>query len=414
MIGSFPIPAPLRASPILRALSNREFAFYTAGNSSATIGLWIQRLAIGWLAWRLTGSSVWLGAIAFAQFFPTVVLGPLFGVVVDRIDRRRGMIGTQLLTMVHAILLWAVTASGAMTIELLTVLAAVQGLIAAAVQPLRLAIVPSLVDRADMGAAIALTSVVFNVARFVGPALAGVIIATWGIASAFAAYAAMMAPAVLAFALIHPRGASTPARPTVGFAGQLAAGVRYARDRPRIGRLLVIIALLSLASRGALEFLPAFADTIFERGVAGLAAFTSAMGLGSALAGLWVAMRKRDSALLRVTVASAVLTPIAIGLFAIVPSFAVAVGLIGLAGALSAAAAISSQTLIQLGAEDHMRGRVMSLWSSLQLGGPAVGALLLGLVIAAFGLRDTVIAASALAALGLAWFGWRLVVSERA
>ena len=300
-----------------------------------------------------------------------------------------------------------------MSIELLVLLALLQGLVVAAVQPLRLAIVPSLVERPEMGAAIAISSIMFNVSRFVGPGLAGLIIAKEGVDFAFSVCALTAIPTVIAFAAIRLAPPTPHPQRSADFLGQLAEGLRYSRARPRIGRLLAILAVLSGLARSAVEFLPAFADQVFARGVAGLAGFTAAIGLGAALAGMWVATRKGEDSLMRLTVASATLTALALALFALTSSYPLGLALIGMSGMFAAAAGISTQTLIQLGSEDHMRGRIMSLWSSIHLGGPAAGALVMGLLIEVFGLRETVAVASAIAVALLVLLGARLIRGER-
>ena len=149
----------------------------------------MQRIAVGWLTWRLTGSGAWLGAMAFADLFPTVIIGPVAGAAADRWDRLRVTKISQALAMAQSIVLFLLTVSGHITIELLLVLTAALGVITGFNQPARLALIPSLVQREDLAAAVAINSIIFNSARFIGPAVAGLMIVANGISAAFAANA---------------------------------------------------------------------------------------------------------------------------------------------------------------------------------------------------------------------------------
>ena len=169
-----------------RTLSNRNFAIYTAGNSISLIGMWVQRLAVAWLIWELTESGVWLGIIAMAEFIPTFLVTPISGVVADRYDRRNIAIIGQCLACLQAILLCFLMAIGKLTPEIIVVLSLLIGVVVAFNQTARLTLVPMMVPRENLTSALAITSVIFNLARFVGPGLAGIIIAYVGIAPAFA------------------------------------------------------------------------------------------------------------------------------------------------------------------------------------------------------------------------------------
>lgn len=379
---------------LFRALKTRNFALYAAATLFWTVGLWIQRLGIAWLTWTLTHSTFWLGLIAALQFVPTILLGPAFGVLVDRMDRHRGMIVTQLAMTAHAAALWAATASGLTTIWLLAIFAIVQGLLAAAVQPLRLAIVPALVEREDMGAAVALISTIFNLSRLLGPAVAGPVIAGWGVASAFALYAAMAIPTLVAFAAIRMGPAETRPPQAGGFFAQFTEGLRYAGGHKDIGRTLLLLGIVSILGRSALELLPAFADRVFGGGVVTLALFTSAAGLGAAIAGFWFAAQHGEKAGTRATVVCAFATPAALLGFVATSSIPVGMWLAGIAGLFGTGVAIGAQTTIQLAASESVRGRVMALYSALQVGGPAIGAMLLGALSETLDLRLVVAAAT--------------------
>ncbi len=188
---------------IARALRNPNYGLYTAGNAASLIGTWMQRIAVGWLTWQLTGSGAWLGAMAFADLFPTVIIGPVAGAAADRWDRLRVTKISQALAMAQSIVLFLLTVSGHITIELLLVLTAALGVIAGFNQPARLALIPSLVRREDLAAAVAINSIIFNSARFIGPAVAGLMIVAGGISAAFAANAVSFVFFLVALSRIH-------------------------------------------------------------------------------------------------------------------------------------------------------------------------------------------------------------------
>ena len=160
----------------VRALRNRNFLIYVAGNCFNLTGLWMQRIAIGWLTWELTGSATWLGIIAFAELAPTLVIGPFAGAMADRLDRLQLAKRTQLLVVVQTTCLALVTLSGMLNIWLLLALTVIQGVIFSFWQPVRLALVTSLVSSSELSSAIAINSIIFNSARFIGPALAGLVL----------------------------------------------------------------------------------------------------------------------------------------------------------------------------------------------------------------------------------------------
>ena len=169
----FPSAGPRR---ILRVLKSPNYRIYTTGSSVSLVGMWMQRVAVGWLAWQLTGSAAWLGILAFAELCPTVVIAPLAGALADRLDRLKALRLGQSLMFLQSLSLFSLTVSDLITIWWLLALTLFHGIVVAFNQPNRLALVPSLVARDDLPAAVALNSVIFNTARFVGPAAAGVAI----------------------------------------------------------------------------------------------------------------------------------------------------------------------------------------------------------------------------------------------
>lgn len=259
---------------IRRAFGNRNYAIYAAGSSVALVGLWVQRLGVGWLTWELTRSGFWLGAVAFADLFPAVIVGPFAGVLADRFDRLRIAVVCQALSLIQTLLLFALAATGNIDLAGLMALTVFLGIVRAMYQPVRLSLIPLLVRSDDVPTAVAISSVIFNLARFIGPAVAGLIITASGVAPTFAFYAVTVI--VLLFALSRMRIEAPPPQPARhdGMLAQIAEGFAYTVRHRTIGALLLLMLGLSVLARPVAELLPGFADAVFGRGAGGLAWFT--------------------------------------------------------------------------------------------------------------------------------------------
>lgn len=389
-------------SAIRGAFSNRNFAVYAAGNSVSLIGLWVQRLAVGWLTWKLTESGFWLGAVAFADLFPVVILGPFAGVVADRVDRRRISIVCQSLALLQASVLCALTALGWITVELLLGLTLLLGIIVAFHQPARLSLVPSLVRPEDLTAAVAISSVMFNMARFVGPAVAGILITTLGIAPAFGINAATYLAMIAALLTLRLAPQERPATRR-GFLSDVGDGIRYAVRHPAIGPILLLAMATSMLARPVFELLPGFADAVFGRGAGGLAILTSAVGLGAIAGGLWLAQRGSVRGLTAIAFVAGAVAGLVIVLFAATGEFWVAAAAMVAAGFSIVSFGIGTQTLIQHVVDGEMRGRVLSLWGVIFRGAPAIGALAMGWFSGFVGLAWPVAVGGALCTLAALW-----------
>lgn len=367
-------------------LRNADFGIYSAGSAVSLIGMWMQRIAIGWLTWELTRSGLWLGIVAFADFFPVLLIGPIAGAAADRWDRLRVVRTSQTISLVQASVLFGLTASGHMTIGLLVALSAFQGIVVAFNQPARLALVPSLVPQADLAAAVAINSIVFNLARFIGPMFAGLAIVWSGVAAAFAANALSYVVFLVALARIRVAPAASSAKQR-SFTADLLEGIRYTATHPGIAALLVLQIALGIGGRPLNELLPGFAADVFQSGAGGLSILASAIGGGAILGGLWLGHRAHSSGLTWVTLGSSFT-----GAFAAIIAIAtdrmwIAVPAVVVFGFCMSTAGIAIQTLIQLASDQRMRGRVMGLYGLIFRGAPAIGALAAGLASAHFGLR---------------------------
>jgi MFS family permease len=377
------------------ALSSRNFLIYLIGSTVSLHGLWIYRVALGWFAWQLTGSEFWVGVVAFTQFAPAVFFGPLFGVLVDRVDRRKASIFINSCSMVNMLLLGALAAWGQVDIFVLTALSLVQGSLDGAHIPVRMTLVPNLVSREQLQSAIATTSISFNVSRFVGPAIAGLIIATLGVSAAFALNGISYLAIVGALFFVKLRPMQSREKKPGDVWSELLDGIRYVRKHRTIRSLLIMIAVGSLFGRGALEMLPAFADAVFARGSSGLAILTSVIGVGAVATGLVLSRSTLwlNIGVIRMSVVSAGLLIVAFGANS---AFWLAVPIVTLLGVILSLGGVGSQILLQSLVEEEVRGRVSSLWGMIAFGGTALGGLVVGSASAAFGLQVTVVVAGLL------------------
>jgi MFS family permease len=387
---------------IARAFASRNYRLFAAGNAISLIGTWLQRVAVGWLAWQLTHSGTWLGLVAFADLFPTVVLSPWAGALADKRDRVRVIRVSQIVAMTQATLLALLTGFGIITIWSLFALAVLLGIANAVNQPARLALIPSLVERINLPSAVAINSIIFNGARFIGPALAGIVIAEGSIALAFAINAASYIAFLLALAGLDGVREDRHHADRKFFSAMIE-GYVYAARHPGIGAMLLLMAVTSLGTRGFIELLPGFADNVFGRGPQALAWMTATVGLGAVLGGLWMVRRPAIAGLTSVVFANTLLMTAALLGFAATAQFWIALPCLAIAGFGLVVSGIGAQTLVQSAVATAMRGRVMALYGMIFRGGPALGALVMGVASEHIGLRAPVAAGAILCALYWLW-----------
>lgn len=381
---------------IKRALTNRNYRIFIAGNLCSSLGNWIHRIAVGWLAWELTHSATWLGTMAFADLAPTVVIGPIAGAFVDRSYYLRVLKGTQMVNMVQAGCLAILTFADAITIWLLLALTLARGINVAFNRPARMSLVYDLVPRSELSSAIAINAVIFNSARFIGPAIGGVLIAAGSLGLAFTVnmFSFLVFLVALSMLRLPPREPyQTSER---GLMADTMAGIRYALAHPAIGLILAIMVLTALFVRPFTELLPGFADKVFGRGVDGLAWLIAANGIGAMIAGLWLAGRGQTKGLANIIVLGLLLMALALLAFTATDVFWLAWPFLIVAGFAMVAQAVASQTLVQIGVASEMRGRVMGIYGIVARGGPAIGALFMGILSDQIGLRLPVAGGAAL------------------
>jgi len=395
----------VQLGPIRAALQEPAFRAYMSGNAISVVGTWMQRTAIGWHAWELTASPFWLGMVAFADLFPAVLIAPLGGVVADRLDRRRIMLWTQSGMAVTTSILALAILMGWIGILGLVALVGLQGLLIGVNQPARLALVPALVRREHLATAIALNSVVFNLARFIGPAVAGGLIALSGVPAALFVNALSYLPLLVVLPGLVLAETVKPSR-WQGAGAAMADGFRYIFQSPLLAPLFAFFVALSLTVRPLGDLLPGFAGGVFSAGVGGLATLSAAMGLGAVLGGLWVA-RKGAAFEMEQALRLQIAVALAAAAFALSPAFWIATVAIAVFGFVLIATSVALHTAVQLGLEPELRGRVMSLFGLVFRSVPAVGALAVGALAELAGLRLAMLTAALAFLLVYAWLQWR-------
>ncbi|MFN0305089.1 MAG: MFS transporter [Burkholderiales bacterium] len=372
-------------------LRHRDFALFVSGNALSWLGSWMQRISIGWLSWDLTHSSLWVGLISLAMYAPVIVLGPLFGVLADKLDRRWHGVIVNAIQMLLAVTLFLISIAGSMRIELLFAVCILIGIAGAAYQPVRLSLVNDIVPRELLTQAIAVNSVVFNASRFVGPALGGIAIASLGVASTFAINAITYVGVISALWVVVLRP-PTHRHQSSGFFADLLAGLRNVAAHRAIRSFMLMGAITSVFARGVLELLPVFADAVFMQGASGLAILTSAGGIGAVVAGLTVSRFNDTSHLPRLSRRSAFAAGAILIMLGLTTNFWLGVFLVFAIAVATTLCMVSMQIAVQSAVDDPFRGRVMSLWGVIAMGGPSIGGAAIGAIAQFTGMAGVTIA----------------------
>jgi len=390
-----------------RALRHRNFRLYWTGQLVSLVGTWMQSVAQGWLMHRLTSSAFMLGFLGFSQFLPVLLLSLWAGVIVDSIDKRKLLLVTQAAFLLQAVALATMVSTHVVQPWMVLVLAFVFGTINALDLPARQSFVVELAGKEDLSNAIALNSAAFNTARIVGPAIAGILLATVGEAGCFWLNAASYVAVIVSIARM-----SLPRREAARFdpgkaVHTMLEGVRYARGVTSLRNLLVLLGLTAGLGFQYMILLPVYAREILHSGPGGYGLLVSAFGLGSLLSAAWMTRKLDRWALRRNLFVGLLAASVGMALFAWSRVFGLSLAMGFLAGFGLILYVATTNTMIQLTTEDRYRGRVMSLYTLMFVGTAPIGALISGTVAQRFGAP----VATSLSALVL--FGGALWVMRR-
>ncbi len=374
---------PQRRS-MFRALRHRNFQYFFGGQLISLVGTWMQTLAQSWLVYRMTGSAFLLGAVVFASQIPVLFLGPVAGIVADRHRRHRIVIATQTAMMLQAFVFAALTLSHRIVVWEIVVLALILGVCNAFDIPARQAFIVEMVGPQDLMNAIALNSSMFNAARSVGPAVAGILVAALGEGMCFLLNGLSFI-AVIAGLLMMNVDRSGAAGTDVRKFEQFRQGLDYVRGTPAIRSLLLLLGAASLLAMPYTVLMPIFADRILHAGARGLGTLLTSAGIGALVGALWLARRQQARGLDRVVVRVAAGFGISLVLFACSKTYWLSLALLVPAGFCVMIQLGSTNTLIQSIVSNEMRGRVMGIYSMMFLGVAPFGSLMAGFMAQHFG-----------------------------
>lgn len=357
------------------ALSVPNYRRYFVGQTISLVGTWMQTTAQAWLVLTLTNSSTDLGFIIALQTLPILLLGPYAGVIADRVDKRRLMVVLQSLMGVQALVLGILTVTHHIHLWEVCVLAVVLGLNNTFENPARQAFVLEMVGADDLRNAVTLNSVIVNAARAVGPAIAGVLIATVGVGTCFLANAASFVAVVVSLVTMN-KGALDPSPPSQRAKGQMREGLAYVRHNRRLAIPLLMMGMVGMLTYEFQVSLPVLARQTFHGNSEVYGFMTAAMGIGAVVGGLVTAAR--GSTGVRPLVVAATGFGIVTLLAALAPNLPLELVALAMVGWGSVAFLALGNSTLQLNSDPSMRGRVMALWAvaflgSTPIGGPTIG-----------------------------------------
>jgi MFS family permease len=400
-------PHPLRHT--FRALRHRNFRLFLTGQFISLVGTWMQSVALGWLLYRLTHSAFLLGLAGFLTQIPSLFLSPVAGVLADRWSRHRMVIGTQLLAMVQALALAALVLSGHAAVETILALSLLLGVANAVDVPARQSFVVEMVAGSeDLPNAIALNSSVFNLARLVGPALAGILIGLVGEGTVFLlnglSYVAVIA------ALLAIRVAPRPhrARGEVALWRRLREGLHYVAGFAPVRSVLLLLALMGLFGAPNMVLLPVFARDILHGDAHTLGFLVGAIGVGALVGALYMASRRSVLGLERLIVLAVLLFGSGLIALSVVRRPWMAIAVLVCAGFGTMVHMASCNTIVQTLVDPEKRGRVMSFYTVAFMGSAPLGSLLVGTLASRIGAPWTVCVGGLICLLGAGVFARKL------
>ena len=389
-------------SPTFRALHHRNYRLYAAGSLVSNTGTWMMRIAQDWMVLVLTGSGTALGIVTGLQFLPMLLMSPYAGLIADRFPKRRLLQVTQGFMALTSLLLGVLAVTGTVEVWHVMALAFLFGVGTAFDAPARQAFVSEMVGPRDLANAVGLNSASFNAARLVGPALAGLLIAWWGSGAAAAGWVvllnALSYAAVIASLQRMRTDLLTPSVPAARGRGRVREGVAYVRSRPD---LIMVLTIVFFAGTFGMNFQitsALMATQTFGLGAGEYGLLGTVLAIGSLTGALWAA--RREETRLRLVVASALAFGVVVLISGLMPSYLTFALIAPLTGFTALTMITSANTTIQLTVAPELRGRVMSLYLMIFMGGTPAGAPLIGAIGEAFGARWTLVIGGALVVLG--------------
>jgi MFS family permease len=396
------------ATHLTRALRHRNYRLFFSGQTVSLVGTWITRIATSWLVYRLTHSVFLLGVVGFFGQIPTLLLAPFTGVLIDRWNRHRILVVTQVLAMLQSVALAALTLAGIITVTEILALQVVQGIINAFDTPARQTFVVEMVtDRADLPNAIALNSSMVNASRIIGPSVGGIMIAAVGEGWCFALDAVSYLAVIASLLAMRLEKFSPPAANT-RMLDELRTGFRYVTRFPPVRDSLILLALVATMGMPYNVLMPAIAASVLHGGPHTLGYLMTAIGVGALGGAFYLASRRSVLGLGRVMVTATGTFGVGLIAFSFSRVLWLSLLLLPFVGAGMMVVMASTNTILQTIVEDDMRGRVMSFYTMAFLGTAPLGSLLAGFAADHIGPTNTVTLGGIACALAAAVFAARL------
>jgi MFS family permease len=397
---------------LFRAFQYRNYRLFFSGQSISLIGTWMQRIALGWLVYRLTNSPILLGITGFSSQFPTFIFAPFAGVIADQTNRHRIMLITQTLAMIQALILAVLVLTNTITVTHIILLSIMLALIRGFDIPARQAFVVEMVeDKKDLGNAIALNSATFNGARLIGPSIAGLLITLFGEGICFAingvSYIAVIR-ALLAMKLKKNRTVRTSKNMLI----ELRQGLIYALKSRRIRSVLSLLGLVSLVGMPYAILMPVFARDVLKGGPSTLGFLVGAAGIGALIGAILFASRKDVQGLERIIPLATTTFGSGLVIFSMSRTLWVSLIFMVMTGFGMMTQMVSSNTLLQTIVDDDKRGRVMSFYAMSFMGMAPVGSLLGGWFAKVIGAPNTLLLGGILCIIGAWAFAYTLNVHK--
>lgn len=372
----------------ITAFGHRNYRLFFTGQLISLIGTWMQQVAQAWLVLQLTGDPIWLGIVATAQFLPVMVLGLFAGVAADALPKRNVLVAAQTAMMVLAFVLAALVIADVVEVWMIVLLAFLLGIANSVDMPVRQSFAVELVGRADVGNAVALNSAMFNGSRIVGPAAAGLAIGAFGVAAAFLINGFSFLAVIIGLRLIDERELELPPRidrPTSvrAVVDNLAEGLAYVRQTPVVLLAVVVVGSVATVGMNWNVLIPAFAANELGSDASGYGFLMAASGIGSLLAALRLVFGGRPRPT-RLATGTLILGVASVAL-AVSRVFPASLGLMVVVGFGSILMAATGNTTIQLAVPDHLRGRVMSVYTTVFSASVPIGGLAMGAIASGFG-----------------------------
>lgn len=405
--------APLsgRLAVRLPAFQHRNYRLFFGGQLVSLIGTWAQAIGQGWLVLELTDSPLALGAVSALQFTPSLLFGLWAGVLADRFPKRRVLLCTQSVAMLLAVALGLLTSLHLVALWHVFVLATLLGLVNALDMPARQAFVGEMVGKEHLASAIALNASLFNAARVVGPAIAGLLIGWFGVTPLFWLNAASFIAVLIALSKMEIAPLTRRSR-RGGMNAELLEGLRYVRRTPVVLLIMIVVGVVGTFGMNYQVLIPLFARAVLHRGASGYGFLMSALGLGSLLAALTLALAGRQPRLGRVVAAAAGFSLLQLAVAAS-HTYALTLALLVAAGYCGVLFMATANTIVQTASPPELRGRVMSLYITLFAGSTPIGSLAIGALAHAYGAPPAMAIGAGISALGSAYGlqrWWRLAL----